>query len=130
MSDGNPPNDMQDEFLYDSKWEKPIDDLFIDIICVQQTIGHFNVGKKNLASIGVAIDSISRQFGVHFTYAECQRRISTLYRRYSTFAWMLSHADFMYDPISKYVHAPARKWEFFMEVRKPNLLSNILVHRT
>lgn len=116
MSDGNPPFDMQDEFLYNCKWTKPIDDLFIDIICVQQTIGHFKVGKKNLAYIGVAIDSLSRQFGVHFTYAECQCRISKLFRRYSTFAWILSHDDFMYDPDSKYVHAPSRKWQFFIEV--------------
>lgn len=125
MSDGNPSEDMQDEFLYDSKWTKPIDDLFIDIICVQQTIGHFTVGKKNLASIGVAIDSISRQFGVHFTYAECQSRISTLFKRYSTFLWMLSHDDFMYDPVSLYVHAPARKWQFFMEVMSDHFLNHI-----
>lgn len=93
MSDGIEPYDMQDEFLYDVRWTKPIDNMFIEIICSQHDIGHFSVGRKNIAAINAAIDSISRRFDIQFTYHECQAKLSTLFRRYSTFSWMLSHPE-------------------------------------
>lgn len=113
MSASFPSHDMQGEFLYDKRWTKGIDDHFIDIISFQHNVGNFTVGKKNLSSIGMAIDSISRRFDVDFSHQECQTKIAKLFRRYSTFSWMLSHDDFIYDPVSKFVHAPQRVWDFF-----------------
>lgn len=113
MSDNQPPHDMQAEFLYDIRWSKDIDNHFIDIISFQHNIGNFAVGKKNISAIGMAIDSISRRFDVDFSYQECQAKIAKMFRRYSTFSWMLNHDEFMYDPASKYVHSPQRIWDFF-----------------
>lgn len=111
-----PHNDMQDSFLYDVQWTKKIDAVFIDIISFQSELGNFCPGRKNYSTMGSAIDSISRQFGKNFSFSCCQDRETVLFKRYNTFAWMLSNADFMYDPLTKYTNAPAYTWDAFFKV--------------
>lgn len=107
---------MQDAFLYDRNWNTIVDNVFIDVITFQQQIGNFTPGRKNYSTMGIAIDSIGRRFGKDFSFSYCQDRETQLFKRYNTFAWMLSHADFMYDPVTEYTNAPAYKWDCFFKV--------------
>lgn len=54
----------QDLVLYNDVWTKKIDMSFINVIEFQQQIGNFTVGRKDESAIGIAIDSIFRQYGV------------------------------------------------------------------
>lgn len=109
-------NPAQDWILYDDVWTKKIDMLFIDIVAFQQQIGNFTVGRKNGSAISVAIDSIFRQTGVQLTFKQCQERVSTLFNRYKTFAWVLSFDQVMHDPVTNEMHAPEHIWQLILKV--------------
>lgn len=116
-----PLNQDQGSYLYDGEWSKEIDMLFIEVISFQHEIGNFTFGAKNYSAIGLTIDTINRQHGKHFSYKYCELKVNHLFKRYNTFAWMLSLTEVMYDEVTKHVHAPNRMWDFIIQVLHSNV---------
>lgn len=116
MAANLPPIENQDAYLYEGEWCKEIDFLFVEVITFQARMGNFKFGTKNYSAIGIAIDAINRRFGKRFSYKYCEVKVNHLFKRYTTFAWMLSLTEVMYDEVTKEVHAPNRTWEFILQV--------------
>lgn len=106
---------VQDEMLYDAQWTKEIDILFIDVLAFQQQIGNFTFG-RNLRPLELPLTLFLANLGRSFHTVNVKRRFLKLFKPYTTMQWMLSLKDVMYDPVTKYIHAPARTWEFMFQV--------------
>lgn len=112
----------QENQFYDEQWTKDVNVLFIDVLVFQKQLGNFMFGKRNQSAIAVAIDSILAQYGKLLTHLQCRDHVLKLFKRYTTFKWMLSLKDVVYDADENYVRALARTWEFMFQVTEYNIL--------
>lgn len=108
--------DNQDSYLYDIQWTKEVDDVFVDVFCIEAQHGNFVYGQRNLPATVMAIDSLWRRSKVMCTEDQCAAKLDKLFKRYTTVSWMMSLPHVKYDAITNDFKAPQHTWEFIVQV--------------
>ncbi|GER50752.1 NADH-dependent glutamate synthase 1 [Striga asiatica] len=105
----------QDDFLYDDRWTKEVDNLFIDLL-VEAHFGlqwrHGRPGSNVFAYFrGVLVADLR----ANFTVTEVKERFDFLHKRFRVFSWMLRKHGLRLCVQSNVLTAPIAVWDDIFE---------------
>ncbi|GER49504.1 4-hydroxy-tetrahydrodipicolinate reductase [Striga asiatica] len=79
----------QDELLYDARWTKDVDNLFIDLLAEAHVGGEWRQGRPSPHVFHYYHGVLDADVGATFTLKELEERFDFLHKRLRVFSWML-----------------------------------------
>ncbi|GER39346.1 RNA polymerase factor sigma-70 [Striga asiatica] len=103
----------QDEFLYDDRWTKEVDNLFIELLAKAHLALEWRHGRSglNVFASGVLVADL----GENVTVIELQERFDFLHKRFRVFSWMLQKHGLCHYVQSNVLTSPVAVWDDIFE---------------
>ncbi|GER25189.1 LRR and NB-ARC domains-containing diseaseresistance protein [Striga asiatica] len=79
----------QDDFLYDDRWTKEVDNLFIDLLVEAHFGLEWRHGRPGSHVFAYCRGVLLADLGANFTVSEVEERFDFLHKRFRVFIWML-----------------------------------------
>ncbi|GER27011.1 phosphoglycerate kinase family protein [Striga asiatica] len=118
----------QDELLYDGRWTKEVDNLFIDLLSEAHVAGEWRQGRSDTYVFLYCRGVLVADVGATFIMNELQERFDFLHKRFCVFGWMLRKHGLRHCIQSNVLTAPVAVWNDIFE-GPPLGGHTILVHR-
>ncbi|GER25849.1 biogenesis of lysosome-related organelles complex1 subunit KXD1, partial [Striga asiatica] len=105
----------QDELLYDARWTKDVDNLFIDLLAEAHVGGEWRQGRPSPHVFHYCHGVLDADLGATFTLKELQERFDFLHKRFRVFSWMLRKHGLRHCVQSNILTAPVAVWNDIFE---------------
>ncbi|GER39244.1 N-succinylglutamate 5-semialdehyde dehydrogenase [Striga asiatica] len=117
----------QDECLYDDRWTKEANNLFIDLLMEANSVGDWKYGRPANSVFDYCRLGIKAALDLNFSLCDVELRFDFLHKRYSVFSWMLRKHGLRHCVKSNVLTAPVAVWDDIFEVLLMNLSYALLV---
>ncbi|GER27308.1 glycogen synthase, partial [Striga asiatica] len=105
----------QDECLYDSRWTKEADNLFVDLLIKSHILGKWNNCRPWRAVFDYCCSIFIGELELLYSHDEFDERFDFLQKRYQVFSWMLGKPDLRHCVQSNILTAPVAVWDDVFE---------------
>ncbi|GER35983.1 roothair specific 4 [Striga asiatica] len=105
----------QDECLYDDRWTKEADNLFIDLLMEANSVGDWKYGRPVNSVFYYCRLGMKAALDLNFSLCDVELRFDFLHKRYSVFSWMLRKHGLRHWVKSNVLTAPVAVWEDIFE---------------
>ncbi|GER50091.1 NAD(P)-binding Rossmann-fold superfamily protein [Striga asiatica] len=105
----------QEECLYDDRWTKEADNLFIDLLMEENAVGEWKYGRPVSSVFDSCRLEIKEELNINFTLGEVEMRLDFLQKHYSVFSWMLRKHGLRHCVQSNVLTAPVAVWDDIFE---------------
>ncbi|GER34486.1 secretion apparatus protein BsaZ [Striga asiatica] len=105
----------QEEVLYDARWTKDVDNLFIDLLAEAHVGGEWTQGRPGTHVFLYCRGVLVADVGATFTVNELQERFDFLHKRFRVFSWMLRKHGLRHCIQSNVLTAPVAVWNDIFE---------------
>ncbi|GER55910.1 adenine nucleotide alpha hydrolases-likesuperfamily protein [Striga asiatica] len=87
----------QDECLYDDRWTKQADNLFVDLLIESHLLWKWTNGRPGGAVFDYCRSVFVGELELIYSNAEFEERFDFLQKRYQVLSWMLVHRRYRED---------------------------------
>ncbi|GER31834.1 ribosome maturation factor RimP [Striga asiatica] len=101
----------QDEFLYDDRWTKEVDNLFIDLLVEAHFSLEWRHGRPGSHVFTYCRRALLAEDKPDFTVSEVEERFDFLQKRFRVFSWMLRKHGLRHCVQSNVLTAPVAVWD-------------------
>ncbi|GER37361.1 ribonuclease 3 [Striga asiatica] len=105
----------QDECLYDARWTKETDNLFVDLLIESHVLGQWKNGPPGSVVLDYCRYVLFGELELRFRNDELNERFHFLEKRYNVFSWMLRKPSLRHCVQSNILTAPVAVWDDVFE---------------
>ncbi|GER44413.1 glycogen synthase, partial [Striga asiatica] len=116
----------QDECLYDGRWIKQADNVFVDLLIESHMLGQWTNGRPGGVVFDYCCGFLIGELDLIYSHDELEARFDFLQKRYQAFSWMLGKPGLRHCVQSNILTALVAVWDEIFETILA-LLINITV---